>query len=291
MKKFMLTTAILAGLTGIAYAQDTAATGMFRASPDAMELRASTFIGMRVYATEASIDAAEYNGKQEGWDDIGEINDVILSRDGNVDAVLVDIGGFLGMGERQVAVSMDAIKFVSDTATGDAPDDFFLVMTAARADLEAAPDYMMGNGAMATGGAAATGETIATDDTMAAADSATDPVGVVPSTEEGNLRKPLTRDGYMAAEVEYLTAEKLTGAKVYDANDEVIGEVGNLVLSDAGQVTQTIVDVGGFLGMGEKPVAINLADVDILRNEAGDDVRVYLTKTKAELEAMPSFEG
>lgn len=282
MKKFMLTTAILAGLSGVAYAQDTAATGMFRASPDAMELRASTFIGMRVYATEASIDAAEYNGMQEGWDDIGEINDVILSRDGSVDAVLVDIGGFLGMGERQVAVSMDAIKFVSDTATGDAPDDFFLVMTAARADLEGAPDYIMGDSAdaaMATEGTVAPDAAMATDGTVA------------PATDTATMREPMVRDGYMAAEAEYLTAEKLTGAKVYDANDEVIGEVGELVLTAEGQVSQTIIDVGGFLGMGEKPVALNLTDVDILRNDAGDDVRVYLTKTKAELEAMPSFAG
>ena len=34
-----------------------------------------------------------------------------------------------------------------------------------------------------------------------------------------------------------------------------------------------------------------LADIDILRNAAGDDVRVYLTKSKEELEAMPAFEG
>lgn len=285
MRKFMLSTAILAGLSGVALAQDTAISGMFRPEADALELRASTFIGMRIYATEASIDATEYDGMQDGWDDIGEINDVILSRDGSVEAVLVDIGGFLGMGERQVAVSMDAIKFVRDTATGDAPDDFFLVMTAARADLEAAPDYSMVDSAMATGDAAATGETVAT------ADTATDPAAVAPATDADTMRKPVARDGYMAAEVEYLTAEKLTGAKVYDANDEVIGEVGNLVLSDDGQVTQTIIDVGGFLGMGEKPVALNLTDIDILRNEAGDDVRVYLTKTKEELEGMPSFEG
>ena len=294
MRKFMLTTAILAGMSGAAFAQDASAPGMFRSAGDAMELRASTFIGMRIYATEASIDATEYNGMQEGWDDIGEINDVILSRDGKVDAVLVDIGGFLGMGERQVAVSMDAIKFVSDTGTGDAPDDFFLVMTAARTDLEAAPDYMNRDGAKAASDPAATGETVATDETAVtaetkAADGTT--AAVAPATADGTTREPMARDGYMAAEVEYLTAEKLTGAKVYDANDEVIGEVGNLVLSDTGQVTQAIIDVGGFLGMGEKPVALTLTDIDILRNEAGDDVRVYLTKTKEELEAMPSFEG
>ena len=297
MKKFMLTTAILAGLSGAAFAQDAAAPGMFRTAADAMELRASKFIGMRVYATETALDATDYNGMQDGWNDIGEINDVIMSRDGKVDAVLVDIGGFLGMGERQVAVSMNAIKFVSDSATGDAPDDFFLVMNAARADLEAAPDYSMGNNKMGTDNAAVDG-TVAGDGTVAADGTTTAPAAADgtmaatdPAAADGTMRQPIARDGYMAAEIEYLTAEKLTGAKVYDANDEVIGEVGKLILSDSGQITDAIIDVGGFLGMGEKPVALKLADIDILRNEAGDDVRVYLTKTKVDLEAMPTFEG
>ena len=277
MRNLLLTTAVLAGLGTVAVAQDAPMTGLFRPAADAMELRASTFIGMRIYATETVADAAEYNGMQQGWNDIGEVNDVILSRDGTVDAVLVDIGGFLGMGERQVAVSMDDIKFVSDSSTADAPEDFFLVMTAARTDLETAPAYGMSDSTPATGGVVA--------DPAVAADPAA--VAAAPDT----MREPIARDGYMTAEVDYLTSEKLTGAKVYDSNDEVIGEVGTLVLSDDGQVTKAIIDVGGFLGMGEKPVALDLAEVDILRNQAGDDVRVYLTKTKEELEAMPAFAG
>ena len=271
MKNLMFTTAILVGLGSFANAQDATTTGMFRPAGDAKELRASDFIGMRIYARDTATDVAEYDGMQKDWNDIGEVNDVILSRNGTVDAVLVDIGGFLGMGERQVAVAMNAIKFVGDSSTTDAPDDFFLVMTAARTDLESAPDYM----AVTT--PAATGETMADPAPAAGAKAA--------------AREPVVRDGYMAADAQYLTSEKLTGAKVYDANDEVIGEVGTLVLADDGQVTQAIIDVGGWLGMGEKPVALTLADIDILRNEAGDDVRVYLTKTKAEMEAMPAFAG
>ncbi len=288
MRTLLLTTAILAGLTGIAAAQDATSSGIFRPAADPMELRASDFIGMRIYATETAVDAPEYDGAQQDWNDIGEINDVILSREGQVEAVLVDIGGFLGMGERQVAVSMAAIKFVGDGSTADAADDYFLVMNAARTDLEAAPDYMMGDAAMTTGETIA--DPAAATDPVVAADPA---VAVDPAVaaDADMVREPVVRDGFMAADAEYLTAERLTGAKVYDANDVVIGEVGTLILSDDGQITQTVIDVGGFLGMGEKPVALNLTDIDILRNEAGDDVRVYLTKTKAELEAMPDFQG
>jgi len=41
---------------------------------------------------------------------IGEIMDVLLSPDGKVDALIVGVGGFLGMGEKDVAVPFSAIK-------------------------------------------------------------------------------------------------------------------------------------------------------------------------------------
>ena len=99
------------------------------------------------------------------------------------------------------------------------------------------------------------------------------------------------RDGYVAAEPDILTAEKLTGAVVYDVNDERIGEVSDLLLADDGQVTAAVVDVGGFLGIGEKPVSLDLSQIDILRNDAGDDVRVYVPMTKEQLEALPTHAG
>ena len=81
MKKLLLSTAMLCGLGGIAMAQDAIAPGTFRAQADPTNLRASEFIGMRVYASEAAIDATEYDGMQQDWADIGEVNDIILSRD------------------------------------------------------------------------------------------------------------------------------------------------------------------------------------------------------------------
>ncbi|WP_260106204.1 PRC-barrel domain-containing protein [Phaeobacter inhibens] len=46
----------------------------------------------------------------------------MLNRDGTVDSVLVDIGGFLGMGENQVAVDMKSVKFVADSSTAEDPE-------------------------------------------------------------------------------------------------------------------------------------------------------------------------
>ncbi len=44
-------------------------------------------------------------------EDIGEINDVIVGQTGEVIAVIVGVGGFLGIGEKDVAVSMQALEF------------------------------------------------------------------------------------------------------------------------------------------------------------------------------------
>jgi sporulation protein YlmC with PRC-barrel domain len=277
MKNLLLSTAALAGfmtttLASPATAQDTA-TDMFREASDAMSIRASDFIGMRVYASEGAIDSDAYDGMQDGWADVGEVNDVILSRNGSVDAVLVDVGGFLGMGERQVAIGMESIRFVADNATADAPDDFFLVMSAAKSDFEAAPEYMADDAAVMNDGVAA--DTTAMDDTAAAE----------------MTREPTARDGFVVAEADFLTAEKLSGAAVYDSNDDRIGEVKDLLLTADGVATQAVIDVGGFLGMGEKPVALDLAQIDILREDAGEEVRVYVAMTKEQLESLPAYEA
>lgn len=104
------------------------------------DMSANTFIGKRLYVSEADVDAAvEITEAGEGWDDIGEISDLVIGQDGNVKAVLVDIGGFLGMGERTVAVSRDQLEVIRD---GDSEDDYFIVFTADRAALEGAAEYV-----------------------------------------------------------------------------------------------------------------------------------------------------
>lgn len=290
MKKLLISTALVALTGGIATAQET--DGMFRAEVDPMAIHASDFIGMRVYRAETA-DADAVDGLQDEWDDIGEINDVILTRDGGVDSVLVDIGGFLGMGENQVAVGMSQVKFVSDDSTGDDPNDFFLVLNAPVADLENAPAYertsmmptgdteVMADDAMAEDTDMTADAEMKDQDTMAEAEAPVTPYGA----------GMVEREGYAIAPREELTAENLTGAAAYDNNDEWVGEVSDILLNDEGQVKSVIVDVGGFLGIGEKPVELALSDIDILRADDGSDIRVYISMTEEQLEGLNSYEG
>jgi sporulation protein YlmC with PRC-barrel domain len=90
-----------------------------------------------------------------------------------------------------------------------------------------------------------------------------------------------------------LTAEDLEGVALFDATDERVGEISDIVLTDDGQVEQVIVDVGGFLGLGEKPVAVAFEEIEISRDQAGDTDALEATTslTIEEFEAMKEWKG
>ena len=70
--------------------------------PAAGQWRASKLIGLNVYN--------EQNQK------VGDINEVILDHSGKVAGVVIGVGGFLGMGEHDVLIPFDKIKFVDEPA-------------------------------------------------------------------------------------------------------------------------------------------------------------------------------
>ena len=62
--------------------------------------RASKLIGLDVY--------------NEANEKLGDVNELILDKNGKVSAVVIGVGGFLGMGEHDIAVSMDKLKFMEE---------------------------------------------------------------------------------------------------------------------------------------------------------------------------------
>jgi sporulation protein YlmC with PRC-barrel domain len=87
-----------------------------------------------------------------------------------------------------------------------------------------------------------------------------------------------------------VSAEQLLGATVYSSDEQSIGEVGDVRLAaDGGEVDAMIVDVGGFLGIGEKPVAIGFDNLTIRQDESGA-FYVYTDFTREELESAPDYD-
>lgn len=269
MKRILMSSAACIVLATAAFA-DAHGNVVMEYTAAQTDMFASELIGMRVYSAENGVDAMTpmtANAETE-WDDIGEINDLIVSQDGKIAAVIVGVGGFLGLGEKDVALDMSQISMMRES---DDADDVFLVIKASATTLTDAPAYAR--------------EAVAMEAEMDADKGLETPVRdmLVPPKVE--------REGYAAAQRVDLTTEMLTGARVYGANDEDIGEIGALLLNDDGTIDRAVIDVGGFLGMGEKQVAVTFDELTILREDGGDDVNVYIDATQEALEAQPTYEN
>jgi sporulation protein YlmC with PRC-barrel domain len=64
---------------------------------------------------------------------IGEIKDVLITKDGKVGAFIVAVGGFVGMGEKDVAVPFEDVKGTKKN------DKWYLTMQANKDELKSAP--------------------------------------------------------------------------------------------------------------------------------------------------------
>ncbi|MES2847216.1 MAG: PRC-barrel domain containing protein [Pseudomonadota bacterium] len=81
-----------------------------------------------------------------------------------------------------------------------------------------------------------------------------------------------------------LTEANLMDAVVYGVDDEKIGTVAHV--HGMGAAAQVIVDVGGFLGMGAKPVALTTNQLKFMRDEDGN-VHATTSWTKEQIKALP----
>jgi sporulation protein YlmC with PRC-barrel domain len=91
-------------------------------SHKADEMRASKLIGTKVVNTANET--------------IGDINEVVLGKDGKVAAVVIGVGGFLGMGEREVAVNFSSLRH-----TRDGNNNLIVTADATKDSLKAAPEW------------------------------------------------------------------------------------------------------------------------------------------------------
>lgn len=120
--------------------EKTASDTAYYVQTEKTDFLASSLIGARIYATTTAVDDTKPVEKVTAeWKDIGEINNIVLGRDGEVKAVVLGVGGFLGIGEKDVAVKMSELRFVKK-AGADA-SDYFIVVKSDKASLENAPPY------------------------------------------------------------------------------------------------------------------------------------------------------
>ncbi len=80
-------------------------------------------------------------------------------------------------------------------------------------------------------------------------------------------------------------ASKMIGASVYNDQDQQVGKIDDLIMSNDNKVMIAVVSVGGFLGLGSKLVAVPYDHLKI-----GQDQRVTMPgASKETLNSLPSF--
>lgn len=362
MKKLITTTAIGLMLALPAHAETKTGTtakadvqasaqmsgDMFlRAIPHS--INASGLIGKRVYVSKTAMDPGKpIKASDQSWDDIGEVSDVVLGIDGSVDAVLVDVGGFLGIGEKTVAISMNSLRLIPDGQTENA---YFVVVTGSKDMLDQAPAYegnlqtswadtsetiaeraentamaamekardSMGNAADATNQAATdaaqktkdmateaaretkqaaadTGQAVknaagdagqATKEAANKAGSAIDNAVDSTAAAVGTAGQANARTG-TRVDIATVDPDALRGEGVYGPNDDKVGDVSSLVQGSDGKVEGVVIDVGGFLGIGAKPVAIKAGDLTVLKDD--HSITVHTGLTEEQLKALPKYQ-
>jgi sporulation protein YlmC with PRC-barrel domain len=110
MKYAVAGVAASALLANVAFAQspsantDQATTAATAAPADTSALKGS-------WRTSKLVGLNVYNDSNES---LGSINDLLTDKTGDIKAVVIGVGGFLGVGEHLVAVPLDKVKFVDD---------------------------------------------------------------------------------------------------------------------------------------------------------------------------------
>jgi sporulation protein YlmC with PRC-barrel domain len=106
-----------------------------------------------------------------------------------------------------------------------------------------------------------------------------------------NPSAPMTADPFYTAQMTSMNwrSTELVGKPVYSRQEERIGEIDELVLNSEGRVVAAVVGVGGFLGMGERKVAIAFPSLKMVRDSQGAG-RFSIDLSKETLKAAPEYK-
>ncbi len=350
VRNLLATTAIAALMTTGALAQDdmqsneTMNKPLFNSEQDNMMESDTGFYAADKTQILASdlLGKSVYNGAGDDADSVGDVNDVLMGPDGEAEAVVIGVGGFLGIGEKEVAVDFERISWV------DRDGSRWLIIDSSKEELEGAPafdrtafepqpdeteqmaatdntDMMAADPEMteATEQAAIEDERDAESDMDTAAideePAADEQTDMAAADEEPVAEETDTAEVYEGSETQNamdnaaveddqvdpnqtaainpetwtaageLRAEDMIGTRVYGANDEDIGEIGDVIVTADGGFEAYIVDVGGFLGIGEKEVALGASELEVMKDADGW-LHIRTQFTEEELESQAAYD-
>ena len=301
IRTLLTTTALAALLTAGALAQDAApattdpnAAATDTMAPQPFDMAAGYMSADTDDLATRILGTPVYSGPANDADHIGDVNDFVVGDDGHIRAVIIGVGGFLGISGKNVAADFSQLKMV---LAEDNTERW--VLETSREALEAAPafEFVEDEPAPASN---ATAETTAPSadtaaapaaDTAAPADTTAAPADNTAMTADpATAPTPVDRTGMTDLDETTLTAEELIGTRVLGPDDQHIADVADLVLTEDGKIDAVLVDFGGFLGIGEKRVAVAFDNLEFATDANGNRYVFLNTITREQLEAAPAYD-
>lgn len=107
----------------------------------------------------------------------------------------------------------------------------------------------------------------------------------VPSTTD-----PSTPDMFFtdAGQTTHWRSSETIGQAVYNRTGERIGEVDELLIDSSGRILAAVIGVGGFLGIGERSVAVSFRALELMRGSDGKP-RLVINLDKGALKNAPDY--
>jgi hypothetical protein len=128
LNKFAMAATLVASLVGVAHAQQTTtSTGTVTVQGQVLNTLPTDSTTVTNYYKQNVYDPSDAK--------IGEITDVLVGKDGKVQAFIVSVGGFLGVGEKDVAVPFSAVHGTEKNGK------WYLTMNSTKDALKAAHGY------------------------------------------------------------------------------------------------------------------------------------------------------
>ncbi|MBN9245211.1 MAG: PRC-barrel domain-containing protein [Mesorhizobium sp.] len=237
-----------------------------------------------------------YNGTADNAEKIGDVKDMVLNKEGKAESLVIGVGGFLGLGQKAVAFDYAKAKWAEKNG-----DRWFVVEGVSKDELKALPDFdrKAYDPAPASAAAAVDAPPQVTPATTTAAadakgDAVTDRTAEAPTAADTTA----TDDTQTAAidkstltemPADKISADNLLGTTVYGADDADIGKIGDIVLTPDNKVDAVVVDVGSFLGIGAKSVAMGMDNLKFMTDKNGKTY-LYTSFTKDQLQAQAAYD-
>jgi hypothetical protein len=136
IRKLLATTALATLIATGAFAQTTT-TQPAPADPaaPATEEAAPAVTPAEGFLASNMIGETVYNGTGEEAQNIGDVNDLVLDKDGKVKSIVIGVGGFLGVGEKNVEMAYDKAEWAEKDG------DRWIVVAATKEELDALPAF------------------------------------------------------------------------------------------------------------------------------------------------------